>query len=193
MITKWLKETNNSEVHLVGGKNASLGEMISNLSELGIKVPNGFVVTAIGYDKFMEYNSLNDSIDSIINDTDIEDEVSLRRSSIKIKTLVLNGDYPDYMKDEIITRYTELSHNYFDSDNQPQDFTDVAVRSSGTSEDMPDASFAGQQDTFLNVRGNYQLLDKIKSCFASLFNARAIHYRHSMNYNNQQSSKILLR
>lgn len=185
MITKWLKETNNSEVSLVGGKNASLGEMISNLSELGIKVPNGFVVTAIGYDKFMEHNSLNEVIDSIIKDTDIEDEVSLRRSSIKIKTLVLNGDYPDYMKDEIINKYSELSHNYFDSTNQPQDFTDVAVRSSGTSEDMPDASFAGQQDTFLNVRGNYQLLDKIKSCFASLFNARAIHYRYSMNYNNK--------
>ena len=99
MITKWLNETNMSEVSLVGGKNASLGEMISNLTELGIKVPEGFVVTAIGYDKFMEHNCLNEIIDTIIKETDIEDEVSLRRASIKIKTLVLNGEFQNSMKD----------------------------------------------------------------------------------------------
>ena len=184
MITKWLNETNMSEVSLVGGKNASLGEMISNLTQLGIKVPNGFVVTSYGYDEYMNYNNLNTIIDNIMNEIDLDDEVALRRASIKIKTLVQNGEFSDKMKEEITQKYYELSQQYLDSDNIPQEFTDVAVRSSGTSEDMPDASFAGQQDTFLNVRGNSQLLDKIRSCFASLYNVRAIHYRYSMNYNN---------
>ena len=138
MITKWLNETNMSEVSLVGGKNASLGEMISNLTQLGIKVPNGFVVTSYGYDEYMNYNNLNTIIDNIMNEIDLDDEVALRRASIKIKTLVQNGEFSDKMKEEITQKYYELSQQYLDSDNIPQEFTDVAVRSSGTSEDMPD-------------------------------------------------------
>lgn len=181
---KWLDETGIDEVELVGGKNASLGEMIKNLKTLNIKVPYGFVITAESYDLFMNYNNLNEIINNIINETNIDDFVDLRRNSLKIRNIIIDGEIPEKLKIEIIKYYKTLSSKYLDNNNNPQDYTDVAVRSSGTSEDLPDASFAGQQDTYLNVRGNTQLLEKIKSCFASLYTDRAICYRKTMGFFN---------
>ena len=179
---KWLDETDINEVDVVGGKNASLGEMIKNLKHLNIKVPYGFVVTADSYDLFMAHNNLVEKIQVIIDETDIDDFVDLKRNSLKIRNLIVDGEIPDTLKADIIKYYKALSHKYLDNHNQPQEYTDVAVRSSGTSEDLPDASFAGQQDTYLNVRGNTQLLERIKSCFASLYTDRAICYRKTMGY-----------
>ena len=176
MLSKWLKETNIDEVHLVGGKNASLGEMIQNLSSLGIKIPNGFVITADGYDTYMTHNNLFEIIASIMNELDIENTDDLKLKGKQIRDLIQSGEIPEQMKIEIVEKYKELSSEYGDIN------TDVAVRSSGTAEDMPDASFAGQQDTYLNVRGTEELFHCAKLCFASLFNDRAISYRKSMNY-----------
>ena len=176
MLSKWLKETNIDEVHLVGGKNASLGEMIQNLSSLGIKIPNGFVITADGYDTYMTHNNLFETIASIMNEMDIENTDDLKLKGKQIRDLIQCGKIPEQMKIEIVEKYKELSSEYGDL------CTDVAVRSSGTAEDMPDASFAGQQDTYLNVRGTEELFHCTKLCFASLFNDRAISYRKSMNY-----------
>lgn len=184
IYTKWLNETNVSDIKLTGGKCSSLGEMISNLQHLNIKIPNGFVVTSLAFDYFMEQNKLFEQIDNIINITNIDDNVDLKRNSQKIRNLIINGEFSEDLKKEILVMYKELSNNYCDNLGNIQNYTDVAVRSSGISEDMPDASFAGQQDTYLNVRGNSVLLDKIKCCFASLYNDRAISYRKSMNYDN---------
>ena len=159
---KWLDETGIDELELVGGKNASLGEMIKNLKHLNIKVPYGFVVTADSYDYFMTHNNLVEKIQAMINETNIDDFVDLKRNSLKIRNLIVDGEIPDTLKIDIIKYYKTLSYKYLDNHNQPQEYTDVAVRSSGTSEDLPDASFAGQQDTYLNVRGNNQLLERIK-------------------------------
>jgi pyruvate,water dikinase len=176
MLSKWLKETNIDEVHLVGGKNASLGEMIQNLSSLGIKIPNGFVITADGYDKYMESNNLFEKISIIMKEMDIDNLEDLKIKGKQIRSFIQCGEIPEQMKTEILEKYKELSSEYGD------EWTDIAVRSSGTAEDMPDASFAGQQDTYLNVRGEEELFHSVKLCFASLFNDRAISYRKIMNY-----------
>lgn len=190
--TKWLNETNIDEISLVGGKNASLGEMIQHLTSIGVMIPHGFVITSVAYDKFMEDNKLNERIQSILNDIDINDTIGLKKNSLFIKNLIQNGNFDLQMKIEILDKYSELSKIYKNSYNPDQVYTDIAVRSSATCEDLPDASFAGQQDTYLNVMGNSQLLEKIKSCFASLFNDRAICYRKSMNYDNPNSQLIKL-
>ncbi len=179
---KWLDETGIEEIELVGGKNASLGEMLKNLKSLNVKVPYGFVITAEAYDLFMKHNNLNEKIYNIIVETNIDDFVDLKRNSLKIRNIIINGDIPEELKLSILKYYKNLSSKYLDNNNNPQEYTDVAVRSSGTSEDLPDASFAGQQDTYLNVRGNTQLLEKIKSCFASLYTDRAICYRKTMGF-----------
>jgi len=187
---KWLHETGIEEIDLVGGKNASLGEMIKNLKHLNINVPNGFVVTANSYDLFMSHNNLNEKINAIINETNVDDFVCLKRNSLKIRNLITDGDFPETLKLDIVQYYKDLSFKYLDINGVPQAYTDVAVRSSGTSEDLPDASFAGQQDTYLNVRGNAHLLEKIKSCFASLYTDRAICYRKTMGFSNNSSIKL---
>jgi pyruvate,water dikinase len=179
---KWLDETGIDEVELVGGKNASLGEMLKNLKSLNVKVPYGFVITAESYDLFMKHNNLNEKINNIIKETNVDDFVDLKRNSLKIRNIIIDGEIPEELKLSILKYYKNLSSKYLDNNNNPQEYTDVAVRSSGTSEDLPDASFAGQQDTYLNVRGNTQLLEKIKSCFASLYTDRAICYRKTMGF-----------
>ena len=179
MLTKWLKETNIEELNLVGGKNASLGEMIHNLSSLGIKIPNGFVLTSIAYDEYMNSNQLYEKINTIIKEIDTDDTDQLKIKGNKIRTLINSGDIPEKMKEEVLQKYRELSQEY------NVEYTDIAVRSSGTAEDMPDASFAGQQDTYLNVSSPEELFKSIKLCFASLFNDRAISYRKTMNYDSE--------
>lgn len=179
---KWLNETGLNEIDLVGGKNASLGEMLRNLTSMGIKVPFGFVITSTAYDHFMTSNALYEKIQSIIDETDTDNIVELRRNSLKIRNLIVDGEMPMELRTLLLSYYRELSSMYNDSAGNPQMYTDVAVRSSGTAEDLPDASFAGQQDTYLNVRGNNNLVEKIKSCFASLYTDRAISYRKTFKF-----------
>lgn len=165
-----------NDIDKVGGKNASLGEMLQNLSRLGINIPNGFVITVAAYRKFLEENQLQEQIRSIIDRIDYDNIESLRRGGLQVRQLLKNSRFPKELSELIINAYFELSKTY------GQDVTDVAVRSSATAEDLPDASFAGQQETYLNVRGPAQLIDSVRNCFASLFTDRAISYRKSFGY-----------
>jgi pyruvate, water dikinase len=165
-----------SDIELVGGKNASLGEMLQNLTTLGIQIPNGFVITVAAYREFIRYNNLDESIRTIINQIKLDDIESLRRGGLQARQLLKNAKFPRELSDAIIEKYYELSKTY------DQDMTDVAVRSSATAEDLPDASFAGQQETYLNVRGPAPLMNAVRNCFASIFTDRAISYRQSFGY-----------
>lgn len=169
-----------NDIPLVGGKNASLGEMLQNLTALGVEIPNGFVITVKAYYQFVEHNHLDKHIKEIVNAIDYDNIESLRRGGMQVRQLILNGRFPKEMSEEIIASYEQLSKQY------DQEFTDVAVRSSATAEDLPDASFAGQQETFLNVRGPATLMDCVRNCFASLFTDRAISYRQSFGYDHFQ-------
>src|ERR1051325_1551831 len=171
-----LKKVNLDDINLVGGKNASLGVMLQNLSALGIKIPNGFVVTVNAYYEFIRYNDLEKNIHGLMQNLDPENIESLRRTGMQVRQLILNGRFPKELSAEIILAYEGLSKEY------GQEGTDVAVRSSATAEDLPDASFAGQQETFLNVRGPASLMDAVRNCFASLFTDRAISYRENFKY-----------
>ena len=183
MFIEWLKNIGINDKNLVGGKNASLGEMIQHLTAQGINVPDGFVVTTKGYSKFLNHNNLTSQIQDKLLYIQYEDLASLRRTGLEIRSIIQNGSFPSDFKNQIFTAYAQLSKQYLNVNGSEQSFTDVAVRSSSTAEDLQDASFAGQQETYLNVRGNYQLLESIKNCFASLYTDRAISYRHSIKYN----------
>ncbi len=165
-----------NDIDQVGGKNASLGEMLQNLGQLGIKIPGGFVITVAAYREFIRYNNLDDAIHNIINSIKLDDIESLRRGGLQARQLLKNAKFPRELSDAIIEKYYELSKIY------GQDITDVAVRSSATAEDLPDASFAGQQETYLNVRGPAPLMNAVRNCFASIFTDRAISYRQSFGY-----------
>ena len=171
-----LSEVQLSDLELVGGKNASLGEMIQNLSEIGVNIPSGFAITVDAYWKFIKFNKLDKTIRSLVKSIKIDDLVSLRKTGLEIRELIRNGQWPEDLKLEIQKRYTQLSQQY------GSDITDVAIRSSATAEDLPDASFAGQQETYLNVRGPEQILTTIRNCFASLFTDRAISYRDNFGF-----------
>lgn len=171
-----LNQVGLDDIDLVGGKNASLGEMLQHLDTLGIRIPGGFVITVAAYREFIRYNNLDQAIHEIIEAINFEDIESLRRGGLQARQLLKNARFPKELSEAIIQRYYELSHNY------AQETTDVAVRSSATAEDLPDASFAGQQETYLNVRGPAQLMNAVRNCFASIFTDRAISYRHGFNY-----------
>tara|TARA_Y100000591_G_scaffold325319_1_gene346110 strand:- start:216 stop:2639 length:2424 start_codon:yes stop_codon:yes gene_type:complete len=179
-MIRWFNEISLRDIDLVGGKNASLGEMFQNMHELSIKVPNGFAITTKSFDIFIEHNNLNKFINSNLEKLRQNFNLAnLGRIGIKIRNKILDGNFPKNLENEILKTYKQLSNNYFDTDGNPQNNTDVAVRSSGTAEDLPDASFAGQQETYLNVRNNNELLLSIKNCFASLYTDRAISYRNN--------------
>ena len=171
-----LNEVGINDIENVGGKNASLGEMIQNLSSLGINIPNGFVITVAAYREFLRYNNFESAIIQIINSINHDSVESLRRGGQQVRLLLKNGRFPEAMSGVIIKAYEKLSSDY------NQEYTDVAVRSSATAEDLPDASFAGQQETFLNVRGPASLMDSVRNCIASLFTDRAISYRQGYGY-----------
>ncbi|MCD4757419.1 MAG: phosphoenolpyruvate synthase [Arcobacteraceae bacterium] len=173
---KFFNQIDINDVSLVGGKNASLGEMYSSLGSLGVKVPNGFATTSEAYWLLIEENNLKDKIKAILSDLDISDIKSLEKKGSKIRKLILNAKLPLILENEIKKSYKTLSKEY------KTKAIDVAVRSSGTAEDLPDASFAGQQDTFLNINNEKAFLEAVKKCFASLFNNRAISYRQSRGY-----------
>lgn len=190
MTTKLLNQVGINNVDLVGGKNASLGEMLQNLTSLGVKVPDGFVVTTQGYQRYLDDNDLEPKIKDIISKIDAKDLIDLRRKGLELRSLIQNAEFSSEMEAEILDRYHTLSSQYMDAYGKTQDSTDVAVRSSSTAEDLQDASFAGQQETYLNVRGKYQLLESIKNCFASLYTDRAISYRKSINYDGKLSISV---
>jgi pyruvate,water dikinase len=158
------------DISIVGGKNASLGEMIQQLSSKGVNVPNGFATTAYAYRYFIESAGLEDKLRLLFAELDVEDVNSLRQVGKQARMLMLQTPFPEELQTAIAIAYQKLCDQY-GSD------TDVAVRSSATAEDLPDASFAGQQETYLNVHGLKGVLDACHRCFASIFTDRAISYR----------------
>ena len=157
------------DVEHVGGKNASLGEMISNLAGAGVSVPGGFATTAQAYRDFLEQSGLNDQIHKALDALDVDDVNALAKTGAQIRQWIMEAEFPEKLNAEIRTAFAELSAGNPD--------IAVAVRSSATAEDLPDASFAGQQETFLNIRGVDNVIRAAKEVFASLFNDRAISYR----------------
>ncbi|MEJ5339468.1 MAG: pyruvate, water dikinase [Aquificaceae bacterium] len=172
----WLDEVGIEDIPLVGGKNASLGEMIRNLSSLGVNVPYGFVVTSEAYYEFIRYNHLEEEIRKILRGLDPKDVVDLAKRGHQIRELIKGGEFPKEIEEGIKTYYQRLSERYGSF------AVDVAVRSSATAEDLPHASFAGQQETYLNVVGAENVLTAVKNGFASLFTDRAISYRESFGF-----------
>jgi len=171
-----LHEAGMRDIDRVGGKNASLGEMIQHLGKLGIKIPGGFIITVKAYEIFISHNQLKEKISALIAEVNYENIESLRRAGLQIRSLIRNTKFPPELSNMIIEAYYKLSAEY------GQEVTDVAVRSSATAEDLPDASFAGQQETYLNVRGPAAIMDSVRNCFASLFTDRAISYRHTFGF-----------
>lgn len=172
----WFREVSIKDVPLVGGKNASLGEMIKNLTKKKINIPDGFAVTASAYFYFLKENNLELKIKNILKDIDVTKIYNLQEKGKKVRSLILSGRLPNDLKKEICQEYRLLSQKYRTKE------VDVAVRSSATAEDLPHASFAGQQETFLNISGEEQLLAAVRKCFASLFTDRAIVYREEMKF-----------
>ncbi|ADZ92385.1 phosphoenolpyruvate synthase [Marinomonas mediterranea] len=167
---KWFSELRLDDVGEVGGKNASLGEMISNLSDLNIQVPNGFATTAYAYQTFLEESGLNDKIHSLLDSLDVDDVQALAQAGDTIRNWVEEAPFSDEFNKEIEEAFKVLSADQGEA-------ASFAVRSSATAEDLPDASFAGQQETYLNVEGLDNIKSSIKRVFASLYNDRAISYR----------------
>jgi len=164
-----------SDLETVGGKNASLGEMITNLSQAGVNVPGGFATTADAYRKFLQHEGLAERIDKLLQKLDVDNIAQLTSTGAQIRQWLLNAPLPDEVHAQIVTAWETMSAGQDDSFS-------VAVRSSATAEDLPDASFAGQQETFLNVRGLDQLLQSIVKVYASLYTDRAIAYRVHQGY-----------
>lgn len=174
-FVKKFEELRIEDVPSVGGKNASLGEMIYNLKEKGVSVPGGFAVTAYAYKYTMEKAGIDSQIQQILSDLNTSDVRNLAERGEKIRTLIKNTQLPYEISEEIKRNYREMEQQYGQN-------VDVAVRSSATAEDLPDASFAGQQETYLNVSGEEELLEKVRECFASLFTNRAISYREDKGF-----------
>ncbi|MCK5234196.1 MAG: phosphoenolpyruvate synthase, partial [Candidatus Aenigmarchaeota archaeon] len=171
----WFDQLGIEDVPLVGGKNASLGEMYRNLSSLGVKIPNGFAVTSKAYWHFLETAGIKEKIHQILSDLDTRSIKNLREHGEKVRNTILSAELPDDLKQAIVEAYSHLEKQY-------NEFVDVAVRSSATAEDLPDASFAGQQETYLNITGPESLVLACKKCIASLFTDRAISYRADKNF-----------
>lgn len=167
---KWFEEIDAGDVALVGGKNASLGEMVRNLGKNGVNVPSGFAITAEAYTYVIEKAGIMGKIRDILAGLDTHDMENLSRRSEEIRNLIKNAPCPEELEEEIRLAYREMERGYGGD-------VDVAVRSSATAEDLPTASFAGQQETYLNVRGEEELIEKVMECFASLFTDRATSYR----------------
>ena len=166
----WFDQIGIEDVGIVGGKNASLGEMYRNLTSKGVRVPNGFAITAKAYYYFMEKAGLKNKIQSLLQGLNTKDLPRLESVGHQIRYMIRNADIPEDLANQIKEAYYHLGLQYGEN-------PDVAVRSSATAEDLPDASFAGQQETYLNVRGDKELLHYVKWCIASLFTNRAISYR----------------
>ncbi len=167
----WFKDVGNDDVELVGGKNASLGEMYQVLSKKGIKVPNGFIVTAYAYRDLIEKAGLKEKIRDALDKIDVDNVRSLQKAGKSIREMIKNAEFSEELNEKISEAYKKMSKEYGVAN------TDVAVRSSATAEDLPGASFAGEHETYLNVSGEKYVLKAVKMAMASLFNDRAISYR----------------
>ncbi|APX08194.1 phosphoenolpyruvate synthase [Vibrio campbellii] len=175
--TLWFNGLSMDDVDKVGGKNASLGEMVSNLANVGVSVPNGFATTSYAFNQFLDHEGLDERIHQLLDELDVDDVEALRKTGATIRQWVLEAPFPADLEQDIRDNYKELT------DNHPE--ISVAVRSSATAEDLPDASFAGQQETFLNVKGIDAVLEATKHVYASLFNDRAISYRVHQGFNHR--------
>ena len=173
----WYNQLGMNDVEIVGGKNASLGEMITHLSEVGVSVPNGFATTADAFNQFLEQSGVNQRIYALLDKTDIDDIHALAKAGAEIRQWIIDTPFQPEFEQALREAYHQLS-----ADDAQASF---AVRSSATAEDMPDASFAGQQETFLNVQGFDAVLVAVKHVFASLFNDRAISYRVHQGYDHR--------
>ena len=171
----WFRDIKYKDVPLVGGKNASLGEMASRLSKKGIQVPDGFALTTKAYWSFLKKNKIEKELKKIFQKFNPDSLESLRKTGQAARTLILKADFPDDLKKETIKAYRKLEREYGKN-------CEVAVRSSGVVEDQPKASFAGQFESFLNVAGEEELLREIKKCLASTFNNRVIAYREEKGF-----------
>jgi pyruvate,water dikinase len=172
----WFKEISKDDVPLVGGKNASLGEMFSKLSRKGIQVPNGFAITAEAFRYYLRFNQIEEKIREIFEKFNQKSIQSLKETGEKARSLILKGKFPPDLEKEILENYQKLSKIY------NQENLDVAVRSSATAEDLVTASFAGQHESYINISGNENVLKAVKKCFASLFTDRAIAYREEKGF-----------
>jgi pyruvate,water dikinase len=175
-LVMWFDDLQLKDIPEVGGKNASLGEMRRNLQKKGVNIPDGYAITAAAYRHLIASAGIWDQIKEVLKDLDTHDMDNLRTRGKKVRDLIYNAPVPKDLRDEIVKAYKRLCDEYGKN-------TDVAVRSSATAEDLPDASFAGQQETFLNIRGEEALIDACKRCFASLFTDRAISYRFDKGFN----------
>ncbi len=171
----WFKELTIKDVPTVGGKNASLGEMYQKLEHQGINIPNGFAVTAQAYFYLLKKTGVRRQIKKVLSDLNTHDLKNLMERGQTVRELILRTEFPKDLEQQIIKAYQKLEQQYGKN-------VDVAVRSSATAEDLPDASFAGQQETFLNIRGAQAVLDATRRCMASLFTNRAISYRTDKNF-----------
>ncbi len=171
----WMQEVGLDDVAKVGGKNASLGELMGGVGKKGVRIPGGFIVTAAAYDYVLEKNNLHGFIKNILHGLDVNDVKELARRGKSIRTAIQNAKLPPDLAGEIVKGYREMEKQYGKN-------VDVAVRSSATAEDLPDASFAGQQETYLGIRGADAVLKAVSWTFASLFNDRAISYRAEKGY-----------
>jgi len=171
----WFKELGIKDVPLVGGKNASLGEMYQKLTPRGVKIPNGYAVTAYAYHYLLESNKVKDNIRQALKGLDAKNIHDLQTRAHAVRSIILKTEFPADLEKEILDAYHKMEKLYGKN-------CDVAVRSSATAEDLPDASFAGQQETFLNIRGDFSLLEACKRCFASLFTDRAVAYREEKKF-----------
>ncbi len=173
---RWFESIRVDDVPIVGGKNASLGEMVQSLKSQGIRVPDGFAITAQTYWEFLEANNLKDKILYQIEQFKLG-EIPLEKAGKTIRRLLVRSRFPEHIAETIREAYRQLSDRY------NLDEVDVAVRSSATAEDLPDASFAGQQESYLNITGTEEVLEACRKCYASLFTDRAISYRETKGYN----------
>ncbi len=169
----WFDELTIKDVPLVGGKNASLGEMYRSLSKKNVAIPYGFAVTANAYREFLKFNKLDEKIAKVLKGLNTFNSTNLEKRGASIRQMIVEGKWPENLEKAICANYKKLAKHYKLSENH----LDVAVRSSATAEDLPNASFAGQQESYLNITGETMLLEAVKKCFASLYNNRAISYR----------------
>ncbi|HIH47756.1 TPA: phosphoenolpyruvate synthase, partial [Candidatus Woesearchaeota archaeon] len=166
------------DVGLVGGKNASLGEMYQNLTSKGMRIPNGFAITSYAYRYLLTHSGIINPLKALLSDLNTRNISNLEERGHKIRTLIKNAPFPAELRHAIIIAYQKLCKEYGKD-------CDVAVRSSATAEDLPTASFAGQQDTYLNVQGEKEVILAVQKCWASLFTSRAIYYREKNNFHHR--------
>ena len=171
----WFDDIGIEDVPLVGGKNASLGEMYRNLTSKGVAVPHGFAITAYAYRHLLKTAGIEQAIEDALAGLDTHDLRNLQERGEKARHIIRHAEFPDDLRQAVLESYKKMEDEYGTD-------VDVAVRSSATAEDLPDASFAGQQETYLNIRGADALIDNCRKCFASLFTNRAISYRHDKGF-----------